>query len=49
MNDSQENVRQDDISSHIFSSVPGEFCELVNVSFENVVVFEKHSVSELNS
>src|SRR5262245_9687463 len=32
---SSENVGQDAILSHIFSSFPGEFCELVNDSSEN--------------
>src|SRR5262245_28923523 len=34
MNDSSENVGQDGILSHEFSSFPGEFCELVNDSSE---------------
>src|SRR5262245_4982001 len=34
MNDSSENVGQDAILSHVFSSFPGEFCELVNDSSE---------------
>src|SRR5262245_6193769 len=33
---SSENMGQDDILSHVFSSFPGEFCELVNDSSENV-------------
>jgi len=48
MNDSSENVGQDAISSHVFSSDPGEFCELVNDSYENVDMSETHSVSKLN-
>jgi hypothetical protein len=43
-----ENVGQDTISSDVFSLVPGEFCELVNGPYENVDVFETHSVSKLN-